>query len=220
MKITSKILSIPPYLSTTWKNISSLHVRGQGQLFTLVVLLQNRVQVEVPNLDKGTIDEIFEAHTRSAETEGAPHSPIDSPFSFSLPLGDNGLLEPGQLSFQHNPDQANLPSLQPEILKKIASIARAFGMDDPTLFSKSEEGCNCMYCQLARTFNNDSEKSEEITAEDLKFRDWEVIETGEKLYQVTNPLDANEHYTVFLGTPIGCTCGSKNCEHIRAVLNS
>ena len=40
------------------------------------------------------------------------------------------------------------------------------------------------------------------------------------LIVVTNPLDANEHYNVFLGDPIGCTCGQKNCEHIRAVLNS
>ncbi|NGX33463.1 MAG: hypothetical protein K1060chlam4_01531, partial [Candidatus Anoxychlamydiales bacterium] len=40
------------------------------------------------------------------------------------------------------------------------------------------------------------------------------------LYRVTNPLDENEHYSVFLKDPIGCTCGKKNCEHVKAVLNS
>ena len=35
-----------------------------------------------------------------------------------------------------------------------------------------------------------------------------------------DPLDPNEHYNVFLGTPLGCTCGEKDCEHIRAVLST
>ena len=61
---------------------------------------------------------------------------------------------------------------------------------------------------------------EEITEDDLKFRNWDIRQTADKLYAVTNPLDENEHYSVFLGTPLGCTCGEKNCEHIRAVLNS
>jgi hypothetical protein len=64
------------------------------------------------------------------------------------------------------------------------------------------------------------EEIEEVSDEDLKFRDWEIKQTAEQLYTVTNPLDANEHYNVFLGSPLGCTCGDKNCEHIRAVLTS
>ncbi|MBX7067370.1 MAG: hypothetical protein K1X28_09075 [Parachlamydiales bacterium] len=223
MKITSKILSIPPYLSTTWKNISSLHVRPDGTLFTLVVLLQNRAQIEVPNLDKTTIDEIFEAHARSADEEGFPLFPLDSPFSFSLPLGSDGLLDSsGGPSFQHNPDQASLPPLQPELLKKIAIVTRSFGLEE--FLTKAEEGCNCMYCQLCRTVESEKqdgeEKLEEVTQEDLRFRDWEIEQKADQLYRVTNPLDENEHYDVFLGTPIGCTCGSKNCEHIQAVLKS
>lgn len=223
MKITSKILSIPPYLSTTWKNISSLHVRPDGNLFTLVVLLQNRAQIEVPNLDKSTIDEIFEAHSRAADEEALPLFPLDSPFSFSLPIGSDGLLDStGAPTFQHNPEQSSLPPLQPELLKKIAMVTRAFGLEE--FITKAEEGCNCMYCQLCRTFQNEGkeneENMEEVSVEDLRFRDWEIEEAGEKLYQVTNPLDENERYKVFLGEPIGCTCGSKNCEHIQAVLKS
>lgn len=219
MKITSKILSIPPYLSTTWRNISSLHIRPAGDLFTLVVLLQNQAQIEVPDLDKQTVDEIFEAHLRASGEEALPQFPTDSPFSFSLPLTGSGLMDAAGPSFQHTPEQANLPPLLPEILKKIAAVAKAFGVEDFAITAKAEVGCNCMHCQLVRAMQSDTE-IEEITQEDLRFRDWEVEETGEKLYSVTNPLDANEKYSVFLGTPIGCTCGSKNCEHIRAVLNS
>ena len=59
-----------------------------------------------------------------------------------------------------------------------------------------------------------------MNEEDLKFRNWEIEQTADKLYIVTNPFDKNEHYSVFLGDPLGCTCGEKNCEHIRAVLTT
>ena len=124
---------------------------------------------------------------------------------------------------QHNPDQANLPPMSPEVLKKITMIARVFGLEDTSALPKAEPHCNCVYCQVARSLHGEEasfEQIEEVSDEDLKFRNWEIAQTGEKLYCVTNPLDTNEHYNVFLGTPLGCTCGSKNCEHIRAVLNS
>ena len=67
----------------------------------------------------------------------------------------------------------------------------------------------------------DKDVGEEIVSdEDLAFRDWEIKQTTDEKYQVTNPLDANEQYNVFLGNPLGCTCGEKNCEHIRAVLST
>ncbi len=220
MKITSTILSIPPYLSTTWKNISSLHVREERGAFTLIVLLQNRVQVEVPNLKKDAIDEIFEAHARSAEEQVIPKI-FEGPFSFSLPLKGDSPIEGLGSSIQHNPEQANLPPLPPDVLKKIGIVARAFGVDDISSLPKVEPHCNCMYCQVTRSLQSEGTLVEEVKDEDLKFRpDWEIQQAGDNLYTVTNPRDSNEHYSVFLGTPLGCTCGSKDCEHIRAVLNS
>lgn len=219
MKITSRILSIPPYLSTTWKNVSSLHVREEGGRSTLIVLLQNRMQVEVPGLDKATVDAIFEAHVKSAEADA--FSLPDSPYTFSLPLKGDGSLEVLTSSMQHNPDQANLPPLPPDVLKKIATVARAFGMEDLVALPLPEPDCNCMYCQVLRALHEKSEnEEEEVSDEDLKFHSWDIIQTADKLYLVTNPLDKNEHYNVFLGEPLGCTCGKKNCEHIRAVLNT
>lgn len=210
MQITSKILSIPPYLSTTWKNIASLHSKAEGQLFTLTVVLKNQTQIEVPALRRETIDEILSAHSRFTHETALPF-PMDSPFSFSLPIG---LAEP--LGFQHNPAQANLPPLQPEILKKIVALIQ--GLSEEAFPAEPQENCQCMYCQLSRAHLG--EKELEISEEDLRFRDWEIKQIGDQLYSVTNPLDANEHYNVFLGTPIGCTCGSKDCEHIQAVLKS
>jgi hypothetical protein len=223
MKITSTILSIPPYLSTTWKNISSLHVKPVGNLFTLIVLMQNRIQVEVPNLNKETVDEIFEAHARAAEEENPLKNALENPISFSLPVKGDGAIESLGKSLQHNPEQADLPVLPPEALKKITLIAKAFGLEDSSVLSTPEPNCNCIYCQITRALRGEEENSEngeEISAEDLTFRDWDVKQTEDQLYIVTNPLDANEYYQVFLGTPLGCTCGHKNCEHIRAVLNS
>ena len=214
MKITTAILSIPPYLSTTWKNISSLHVREELGVFTLIVILQNRMQVEVPNLSKKNIDEIFEAHARSAEETllpGTPYSSGQELFNLNLP------------SMQHNPEQAHLRPLPPDVLKKIALIARALGFEDPSTLAKAEPHCNCTYCQVARVLQGEEPLSEaaaeEVSEEDLRFRDWEIQQTGDKIYTVTSP-ETGEQYSVFLGTPLGCTCGSKNCEHIRLVLKN
>ena len=226
MKITSTILSIPPYLSTTWKNIASLHVREEKGLFTLVVILQNRVQVEVPGLNKGTIDTVFEAHAHHADTAENEKSilknPIDGPFSFNLPISGGVPSGPLGMSMQHNEEQSNLPPLPDDVLNKITTIAKAFGLDDSNTLPPSEPNCNCVYCQVARALHGpeNSSPQEEVTDEDLKFKNWDVKQTADKLYNVTNPLDTNEHYSVFLGDPLGCTCGQKNCEHIRAVLNT
>ena len=61
---------------------------------------------------------------------------------------------------------------------------------------------------------------EEVSAADLTFRSWDIKQEADQLYTVTNPLNAKEHYSVFLGEPLGCTCGFKNCDHIQAVLRT
>ncbi len=223
MKLTATILSIPPYLSTTWKNISSLLVREENGAFTLIVILQNRVQVEVPNLDKASVDAIFEAHARFADSEPTNKNPLEGPFSFSIPIKGGLPMDSMGAAMQHNPEQADLPPMSPEVLDRITSIAKAFGLSDSSVLPKAEPHCNCVYCQVARALHGEEpaqETLEEISEDDLKFKTWEVKQTANKLYLVTNPLDKNEQYNVFLGEPLGCTCGNKNCEHIRAVLNT
>ena len=129
---------------------------------------------------------------------------------------------------QHSQAQANFPNLPQELITKIASVSKALGLDHQLEnVAKAEPHCNCPYCQIARALHEEppiesssTPKEEPVHEDDFKFREWDIKETGVNLYNVTNPLDQSENYQVFLGKPIGCTCGNKNCEHIKAVLNS
>jgi hypothetical protein len=242
MKINHKILSIPPYISTSWKNIASLHVENHHPMLVLVVTLLNGARIEVPHLESPVIEAIFVAHTRYMEQDEKlsqpklpPRAPLNFPIgqeqvlSLGLPLknGLGGMEHFGSL-LQHNPEQADSPDLPPDILQKIAHLSKTLGIEDPNTVPKPEPHCNCMHCQIARALQTglhgglpEKEEQEEIVSDDdLKFKTWDIAQTGDKLYTVTNPLDDKEHYNVFLGEPIGCTCGEDHCEHIRAVLNT
>jgi hypothetical protein len=220
MKISPKILSIPPYISTGWNNISTIHLRTNEGKPVLTIILQDGVQVEIPNMAQSDIDEIFQAHANFSEGENFPSPHLMNPsFSLGIPIKPDGItIESFASQMQHNPEQADLPPIPLHILDKIKTIIRSFGLEDAPLLEKADPGCHCVYCQLSRSLEPQNE--EVVEEADLKFRDWEVSQLKEKLYHVINPLDKNEYYDVFLGEPIGCTCGCKNCEHIRAVLNT
>lgn len=236
MKINHKILSLPPYISTTWKNIQSIYL---DESHKLIVTLANSTKITIPNLGRPILDVIFEAHGKYMETEDSLQSPVIrpapvtqtsldqmSPFGFPLKIGGPEGLESIGSAMQHNPAQADAPDLPEDILNKIAGIAKVLGLENQDATPIAEPHCNCVHCQIARALSGDSkeESNEEeiITKEDLTFRDWDITQTedSEKLYVVSNPLDPEEKYNVYLGNPLGCTCGQKNCEHIRSVLNS
>jgi hypothetical protein len=223
MKITSSLLSIPPYISTPWKNITSLHTEEKEGVSVLIVSLHNKTTVEIPNLDKDSIKKIFETHANSLEAAPSapfPDNPILGPFSFRLPFpSNNSVIDSLGSSMEHNEAQANLPPLAADVLKKISMVARAFGLEDLSSLPSAKPDCNCVYCQVIRTITEEKTE-EEISEADLKFQNWKIEQTADKLYLVTNPLDPAEHYNVYLGDPIGCTCGKKHCEHIREVLNT
>lgn len=247
MKINSQVLSIPPYISTAWKNIASLHVENQHSSLILVVTLLNGVRIEVPNLEQPMLEAIFAAHERhlelddkAAQTKPIPRAPINFPvaseqqlISLELPIrgGSLGIEGMGTL-LQHNPEQADHPDLPAEVLDKIAQLSKSMGLTDPQTMPKPEPHCNCMRCQIARAMlagasqedadaqNSHAEHEEIVTDEELTFKTWDIAQTNDKLYVVTNPLDDKEQYNVYLGEPIGCTCGKNQCEHIRAVLKT
>lgn len=237
-KINDKILSIPPYVSTSWSNINTLHMKEIEGKPVLVVVLHNGTMIEVPHLEPSVVEQVFAAHGKFLEQETEQPSSdslkhfepnrdsSDVSFSFGLPFklnGNEGIENLGAF-LQHNPDQGDAPNLPPEIITKITSITKALGMDmEQMSIPKAEPHCNCVYCQIARAMQNGEQELEEeepVSDEDLSFRDWEIKQEGDELYLVTNPLDKEEHYQVFLGNPVGCTCGQKNCEHIRMVLSS
>ncbi|MGA8163819.1 MAG: hypothetical protein WB791_02200 [Waddliaceae bacterium] len=240
MKINNKIFSLPPHISTSWGNIISLHMKES----TLVVTLRGGEVVQIPDLSSKVLETIFDTHAIYLEDKGkqeAQKIQSTGPFSFKQLQGELGDLEfPFRLgigsidgwgaALQHNPSQADTPDLPEEVLQKIRAIAKIIAPDDAMATPKPEPHCNCIHCQIARAINSglemtdiyqkDEDRQEEVNDEELRFQQWDIQQTDEQLYTVTNRLDVEEKYRVFLGHPVGCTCGREGCEHILAVLKS
>ena len=238
MKITPHILSIPPYISTSWKHVASLQLESSdGELSDLVITLTNEKTVVIPQLELKTVEHIFKTHalhleqepTKAVEKAFPPLALPPASISFGIPIKGRETDPFNSLGImQHNPDQASFPPLPEEMLSKIQSVGKMVGLDKQLdHIPKAEPHCNCPYCQVARAIHGQptssekpSEQEEVISDADLSFKEWDLKEIDKHLYEVSNPLDQNERFQVFLGTPIGCTCGCKNCEHIKAVLSS
>lgn len=251
MKINTKIFSVPPYISTSWTNVSALHMKSG----VLVVSLIDGETIEVPGLNAASIEHVFTTHANYLEAEegqgqemamqplksGIIHSirPFteminpnmlpDDEATFRLSIGTLGEL--GSV-LHHNQSQSDTPEIPQEILHKIAEITKIVAPQD-FVPPKPEPHCNCTHCQIARALNPHGpnvfvqqkeldlvEKEEEISDKDLHFQQWEIVQSGDQLYNVTNRLDTDEKYSVYLGHPVGCTCGKENCEHVVAVLKS
>ena len=227
MKINHKILSIPPYISTSWKNIQTLSLKGS----LLVITLGNGTEIEVPELPLAILNEIFQAHTlfleKEKDIEAKPQISTLSSFSFGFPLSS---IDQFSKIMHHNPEQANATNLPKEILEKVAEITQTIALDGGTLkaLPPAEPHCNCPYCQLARTVHQQEaapkelleEKNEIVSDEELHFREWNITQIDTLRFILKNPTNPAEQYQVYLGTPVGCTCGNKNCEHIHFVLRN
>ncbi|WP_228840590.1 hypothetical protein [Candidatus Protochlamydia phocaeensis] len=235
IKINEKILSIPPYISTSWSRIAALHMKGGILAITLI----DGDTINIPKLSDETIEQIFSYHATYLEKEqlasqaGSAYTLKEENLkgmveqfgepSFKLAFGS---LDGLNTAMQHNPAQANAPDLPPEILQKIEAISKVIAPSDEALLPKAEPFCNCFHCQVARVLNPPpitatvEEHHEEVSDSDLQFQQWTITQTGDKLFSVTNRLDTHEKYSVYLGHPVGCTCGKQGCEHILAVLKS
>lgn len=236
IKISEKILSIPPYISTNWSSIVALHMQGD----LLAIKLNDGTVVTIPNLPKDALEQIFNHHAAYLEKGNSnfPESnfqplagqikdnPLNEIFDQTTPsfrLGFGSVDGLGNV-MQHNPQQSDAPDLPPEIVQKIGAISKIL-VSEELVLPKAEPSCNCFYCQIARAINPSqnlpiAETHEEVTEADLHFQQWDISQTGDKLFSVTNHSDENEKYNVFLGEPLGCTCGKQGCEHIIAVLKS
>lgn len=219
IKITDKVLSLPPYISTSWKNIVSLRVESRSYGHAFLIELASGGVVEVPNLDLKILETVFSTHARVVEQANSQENSITQTFAFPFPLPIEGLTS----VLQHNPEQSDTPPLPTEMLEKLKSIKEILPQDLSS-FPKSEPHCNCPYCQILRAVTQEESPAaaleEAVTDEDLKFKTWDIKPENEKLYCVSNPLDPKEQYHVFLGDPLGCTCGNSHCDHIQAVLRS
>ena len=121
MKINSQVLSIPPFISTSWKNINSLLVDQNG---SLIIILHSNARILIPSLEKSIINVIFDAHAKHLEQEARENLGKNNLNSFSVPLmkiGGEGIESLNNV-MQHNPAQANAPDLPTEILSKLSTI--------------------------------------------------------------------------------------------------
>lgn len=230
MKITDKIISIPPYISTTWDKVVSLHRQGHS----LIITLSDSVAIEIPALPTEIIEEIFHAHanflehtsTRSSREVIQPTQSEATGMGLPFRLLFSTLESLGQ-ALQHNPNYSNLPPIPQDIAGKLEMLAKAIPPEEFKNLPDSEPGCNCIFCQMVRILRKEDDSSqaaldepqeEEVRTEELQFDEWNVRDLGDKVFLVTNKLDPTEQYNVYLGDPIGCTCGKDRCEHIVAVL--
>lgn len=239
MKINKKILSIPPYISTSWENIMALHTK-EAQL---IITLKEGHRITIPDLPAEDITAIFLFHEEFLEQEDALSTAFLSrklpPLSHSLFNSDpHEIAIPFQLGIdsaegmtnllQHNPAQSDLPDIPAPILQKISAIAKIVSSEEMMEMPQAELNCNCMHCQIARAFTQtrpalleELSLTSEVTLEELTFQQWEVLPqpNDSKLFKVVNRLDLSETYHVYL-EPVGCTCGKEGCEHIISVLKS
>ena len=233
--INERLLSIPPRLSVSWREVSSLYQKSES----LHIVLKGGEQIVVDDLEAELLDTIFHHHALFLEKRAEErHREMLGPAGLAKwapPFAEGGEtmmkiglppLDAMGMMVEHNPEQKDAPPLPADLLEKVSGVIRLL-TDDPEGLPKPEGDCQCFHCQIARALHPASEKvevieplDEVISMDDLMFSDWEVEDAGEKLFKVKNKLDPEESYSVFLGSPVGCTCGRLNCEHVVAVLKS
>ncbi len=240
MILNDKYLSLPPFISTSWDKVLSLRFDGEA----LHIDLTNGHSVNIPSaaLPPDIVEMIFKAHEAHLKKGGEQENLMgmeDLKFQVgsvdkageSIKLGINPF-EGMNGSLQHNPEMANAPDLPKELVHKISSITKIVAGEEIKNFPKGEPHCNCFYCQIARSLHNQNDEiiveevskkpipEEVVSDKDLEFQQWQIQPSGNQLFRVTNKLDTTEQYNVYLGDPVGCTCGNPGCEHIIAVLKS
>lgn len=240
MKITSQILSIPPFLSTRWDYIQSIRVQEKSLLITL----QSGPPCSIPGLTDEQISQIFSSfalyaqpHKEEQKTdeilkkdltqlvEGVKKGFNEFVSLLSKLGGQSGSFAK---ALEHDPSNAHLPPLPPEAIGRVEMLLQIVPEEDILSMPEPVAHCNCMYCQVQRLLRTallkrkkfPENEGEPVDENELKFNEW-IVEPGEdKVYIVRNKLNPHEEYKVFLGEPLGCTCGKANCEHIIAVLRS
>lgn len=241
IKITPKGLSIPPYVSTHWSKIQSLHLKGNA----LCVSLQSGESLLVPNLSKEILNQVFQAHALFLDQEIS--SPLPTPLhgiehlqsmfeqmsESPIRLAIGSSLDGMDMITQHNPADINAPDLPIELLQKVRGILDFIPPGKSLQIPQANPSCNCFHCQITRTLNNAQGKTlptdavdtflELVKDEELLFEQWDVRQIDAQRFAVTNKLDSDETYNVFLGETVGCTCGKQGkeaCQHILAALRS
>ena len=241
IKITNTILSIPPHISSRWEFIQSLRVQ-EGKL---IITLKDGSSCPIPSLTQEEISTIFSAFASNAhsleEDEKKKEDLLKKDLSQLVDGIKRGFSDFMNLiskqggsplgfakALEHDPSNAHLAPLPPEAKKRVEMLLQIVPEDEILSMHEPVPHCNCMYCQVQRLLREAlfkkkhliEDEGEPVEESELKFTEWDVESLGDNLYIVRSKLNPQEEYRVFLGEPLGCTCGKANCEHIIAVLRS
>ena len=98
MKINEKVLSIPPYISTTWTHISALRMKGN----LLSITLTDGETISISGLSQDQINLIFSFHAAHLEKEILPTAQANHvmPNSVMLKEGLGSFGDPATLSLR------------------------------------------------------------------------------------------------------------------------
>ena len=217
MNVNAHYLSFPPHLSTSWDQVAALFMKSNGRI---EVQLKSGENVLLPEMTSEETEVVFRYHSLYLLKQAGGTGTAMTPFlgGFRLEIGSSeGLVLP----LQHNPDDAQSPELPEEAIMKIAEMAKSIVPPEHLDAFIPESDCRCTYCEIARIIRGEQEDLAEIALlEEKQESAWEVRPMGNKLYSVVNQKDQQESYSVYLGEPIGCTCGKSRCVHILTVLKS
>lgn len=202
MKINEKILSLPPYISTSWNHISSIVMKASQISITLI----DGDTINIPGLEKDVIDLIFKTHAEHIESTYLQDSIIKSHFQdhdSKLPsLLSHSIFPEGQIPeplikfgfgtldglntvMQHNPSEMDAPDLPQVVLQKIGSIAKILAPEDSALLPKEVPNCNCFYCQITRAININMDADIEVFLNDPTM----ISKTEEETEELVSDLD-------------------------------
>lgn len=237
MKIGPNNLHFPPYISTSWDQVKLITADETKLTITLV----SGREVHIPELEAEVIEAVFDAYQEyreSIDTEAsAEHTQSTGNEVQDLFSGLQNLIK----NFKGMPVQfgvgiegleslfENLPNEKPspELIKQVQQMTKMMGIN-PNDLPRPEPHSQTAYSQILRAIRNEEEVStpdhpdlpseEEVYEEDIAFQQWLIKKTGDNLYDVINKLNPNEVYQVYLGNPVGCTCGESGCEHLLTVL--
>ncbi|MFZ4098935.1 MAG: hypothetical protein ACOYKZ_01225 [Chlamydiia bacterium] len=226
MAITRRALHLPPYISTSWQHVVSLHMeQDEEEGPILVVTLVNGTQILVPALEEPVVRQIFAVHAKVLEAEQSTQEPsIAQVMTKRTPT--EVVADELETMMEHTPSQADAPPLPRDLLDRVQQLGKLMGADFVVTLPQPEPGCNCCHCQVHRALHHGlAQQAASASAppvdEQASGSDWTIqSEEGSTAFHVIRGSDESVSYLVTLGESISCSCGQPGCEHIRAVLMS
>ena len=205
MKISRKVLCIPPYLSISWDQIAYMQAffpqdSDQGEMH---ITCKDAKTIVIPLLSPKEIHTIFACHARF----------LEEPYLSTPSISFDMISSPLHLC-EHDPAQQNAPDLPGELLQQFSRLSTVLDASILSVIPKPEPHCNCPCCQISRVIHapTSSHYAPQAT--------WNIYPIDQNSYKVSHTEQQDISFLVSLSPNVHCSCGSHTCEHIRMVLRS